>query len=157
MCLSRDRASEIIGNTNFGNIDNLLSQGRDTIILRLHRPACPPSFWRGWTQEKISEIVGLKGQRISQIINNTIFGKIDNLLSSGTFVLPDRFGFLEELGIMAANSAFTNCFFTSNHASNYLPIRARMPKEKDETVRLIYNVIQSRNRGALKPEYMRGL
>ena len=76
---------------------------------------------------------------------------------SGTFVLPDRFGFLEELGIMAANSAFTNCFFTSNYASNYLPIRARMPKEKDETVRLIYNVIQSRNRGALKPEYMRGL
>jgi len=26
---SRKRASEIIGNTNFGNIDNLLSQGRD--------------------------------------------------------------------------------------------------------------------------------
>ena len=26
---SRKRASEIIGNTNFGNIDNLLSQGHD--------------------------------------------------------------------------------------------------------------------------------
>lgn len=76
---------------------------------------------------------------------------------SGKFVLPDQFGFLEELGIIAANSAFTNCFFTSNHASNYLPIRARMPKEKDKTVQLIYDVIQSKNRGALKPEYMRGL
>ena len=27
--LSRDRVSEIIGNANFGNIDTLLSQGRD--------------------------------------------------------------------------------------------------------------------------------
>lgn len=77
--------------------------------------------------------------------------------TAGTFVLPDRFGFLEELGIMMAHSQFTNCFFTSNHASNYLPIRARLPQEKDETVRLIYDVIQRKNKGALKPEYMRGL
>jgi len=76
---------------------------------------------------------------------------------SGKFVLPDHFGFLEELGIMIANSDFTNCFFTSNHASNYLPIRARLPQEKDRAVRLIYDVIRSRNKDALKPEYMRGL
>jgi len=76
---------------------------------------------------------------------------------SGKFELPDKFGFLEELGIMVANSDFTNCFFTSNHASNYLSIRARMPQEKDETVELIQHVIKSSNRKMLRPEYLRGL
>ncbi|MEA2014061.1 MAG: radical SAM protein, partial [Thermodesulfobacteriota bacterium] len=76
---------------------------------------------------------------------------------SGRFKLPDKFGFLEELGIMVANSDFTNCFFTSNHASNYLPIRARMPREKNETTELIKRVIGSANKKMLRPEYMRGL
>ncbi len=76
---------------------------------------------------------------------------------AGKFELPDQFGFLKELGVMVANSDFTNCFFTSNHASNYLPIRARMPQEKDETVKLIQEVIQSSNKKILRPEYLRGL
>ncbi len=76
---------------------------------------------------------------------------------SGRFELPDKFGFLEELRIMVANSDFTNCFFTSNHASNYLPIRARMPQEKDETTELIQRVIESSNKKMLRPEYLRGL
>jgi len=76
---------------------------------------------------------------------------------SGEFELPDTFGFLEELGIMVAKSDFTDCFFTSNHASNYLPIRARMPQEKNETTRLIQRVIESSNKKMLRPEYLRAL
>lgn len=76
---------------------------------------------------------------------------------AGRFKLPDTFGFLEELGIMVANSDFTNCFFTSNHASNYLPIRAQMPERKDEIVRLIHEVIRSNDRRILRPEFMRAL
>ncbi len=33
--LSRNRISEIVGNTNFGNIDTLLSQGRDRVFFFL--------------------------------------------------------------------------------------------------------------------------
>ncbi len=76
---------------------------------------------------------------------------------SGNFKLPDTFGFLKELGTIVAKSDFTDCFFTSNHASNYLPVRARMPWKKDETVDLIYNVIKSENENLLRPEFMRGL
>jgi len=76
---------------------------------------------------------------------------------SGRFELPDKFGFLEELGVMVAQSDFTDCFFTSNHASNYLPIRARMPQEKDETVSLIRQVVESSNKKVLRPEFLRGL
>lgn len=76
---------------------------------------------------------------------------------AGRFILPDQYGFLEELGIMIGRSRFTNCFFTSNHASNYLPIRARLPEEKEATVRLIREVVESRDRKLLRPEYLRGL
>ncbi len=56
---------------------------RDAKIIRLRRPACPPSFWRGWTQEKIAKVVGLSRNRISEIVGNIKFDKIDNLLSQG--------------------------------------------------------------------------
>jgi len=49
--------------------------GRNIIAIRLNR--------LGWTQEKIAEIVGLSQNRISEIIGNTNFGEIDNLLSQG--------------------------------------------------------------------------
>jgi hypothetical protein len=76
---------------------------------------------------------------------------------NGRFVLPDTFGFLNELGIMIANSQVTDCFFTSNHASNYLPIRARMPEKKEATVATISRVIEQGDRNVLRPEYLRGL
>ncbi len=76
---------------------------------------------------------------------------------SGRFVLPDTFGFLRELEIMIAHANFSNCFFTSNHASNYLPVRARMPEEKEKTVRMIRHVIRSGDNRRLRPECMRGL
>ena len=75
----------------------------------------------------------------------------------GVFVLPDTFGFLRELEVMVAHSDLTNCFFTSNHASNYLPIRARMPLEKEKTIHMIQHVIQSGDNRRLRPEYLRGL
>ncbi len=34
-------------------------------------------------QEKISELIGVRQNRISEIIGNTNFGEIDNLLSQG--------------------------------------------------------------------------
>lgn len=76
---------------------------------------------------------------------------------SGRFVLPDTFGFLRELAIMVTHSDFTNCFFTSNHASNYLPIKARLPLEKHETLQMIERVIESGDNRRLRPEYLRGL
>ena len=48
---------------------------RDTIIIRLSR--------LGWSQEQIAEITGMTQGRVAQIINNTNFGKINNLRSLG--------------------------------------------------------------------------
>ena len=35
----------------------------------------------GWAQERIAKVVGTSQGRVAQIINNTIFGEINNLLS----------------------------------------------------------------------------
>ena len=74
---------------------------------------------------------------------------------AGRFVLPDTFDFLGELGVIISNSNFTNCFFTSNHASNYLPIRARMPQDKEMTLAMIQRVIREADKKKLRPEYLR--
>ena len=48
------------------------------------RPPCPSAvFLRGWTQEKITEVVGISQGRVAQIINNTSFGKTNNLVTQG--------------------------------------------------------------------------
>jgi len=58
---------------------------------------------------------------------------------------------------MIAHANFNQCYFTSNHASNYLPIKARFPRDKEEVVNLIRQVTSSRDSSHLRPEFLRGL
>jgi hypothetical protein len=76
--------------------------------------------------------------------------------SSGHFALPGKFDLLKELAIIIEKSDFNSCYFTSNHASNYLPIKARLPLEKEKTVTSIYNTIKKNDVKSLRSEYMRG-
>ena len=76
----------------------------------------------------------------------------------GRFILPDKFGLLEELKIIIKNmNVKRHCYFTSNHASNYLPIRADLPKDQSAVLKLIEKVIDSKDEKILKPEHMRAL
>jgi radical SAM superfamily enzyme YgiQ (UPF0313 family) len=77
--------------------------------------------------------------------------------ASGHFALPDKFDLLKELAIIIEKSDFSSCYFTSNHASNYLPIKARLPQEKEKTVATIYNTIKKNDVKSLREEFMRGL
>ena len=78
-------------------------------------------------------------------------------LDSGKLVLPTPFELIGESRIMIANCNFTECFFASNHASNYLPLRIRMPQEKEKALGLIREVLQRNDPALLRPEYMRAL
>ncbi len=82
---------------------------------------------------------------------------IEKEIKSGQLVLPTPFGLIEELEIMIENSLFTNCFFASNHASNYLPLRIRMHEEKEEALKRIREVLRRRDPALLRPEYYRAL
>jgi radical SAM superfamily enzyme YgiQ (UPF0313 family) len=76
---------------------------------------------------------------------------------AGRFVLPDKFGFIRELYLMIAESNFTNCYFTSNHASNYLSVKAYLPREKEKILKMISSVIKEEDLSRIRPEYLRGL
>jgi radical SAM superfamily enzyme YgiQ (UPF0313 family) len=75
----------------------------------------------------------------------------------GAFKLPDPFGLIEELKIMIENSSFTNCVFRSNHASNYLPIKATLPGDKEKVLRDIDRTLKERDQKGLRPEFLRAL
>jgi len=69
--------------------------------------------------------------------------------------LPDPQDMLKELRTMLVHTNLSQGLFHANHASNYLPIRARLPKDKDRTIALIDQAISGNI--SLKPEYLRGL
>ncbi|MEJ2729637.1 MAG: radical SAM protein [Deltaproteobacteria bacterium] len=73
----------------------------------------------------------------------------------GTFQLIEPRQMLSELRTMIAFTNLTGGLFHANHASNYLPIRARFPKEKEATLRLIDDALEGKV--PLKPEYLRAL
>lgn len=75
--------------------------------------------------------------------------------TSGEFQLPTEREFLLELREMIAHTNLTMGLFFSNHASNYLPIRARLPRGKEEALALIDSAL--RGEIPLKPEWMRAL
>lgn len=73
----------------------------------------------------------------------------------GKFVLPDQRGFLMELREMLAHTNLSRGLFFSNHASNYLPVKARLPKGKQEALDLIDGALSGKI--DLRPEWMRAL
>jgi radical SAM superfamily enzyme YgiQ (UPF0313 family) len=73
----------------------------------------------------------------------------------GRFQLPDQRGILMELREMIAHTNLTGGLFFSNHASNYLPIKARLPGAKQEALNLIDSAL--RGQGGLRPEWTRAL
>ena len=75
--------------------------------------------------------------------------------TSGKFQLPTEMELLSELREMIAHTHLTMGLFFSNHASNYLPIRAKLPKGKEEALSLIDSAL--RGEIPLKSEWMRAL
>jgi radical SAM superfamily enzyme YgiQ (UPF0313 family) len=82
---------------------------------------------------------------------------IEKEIETGKLILPTPFGLIQELETMIQHCGFSRCFFASNHASNYLPLRIRMPEEKEEALRRIREVLRRKDPALLRPEYLRAL
>jgi radical SAM superfamily enzyme YgiQ (UPF0313 family) len=74
---------------------------------------------------------------------------------AGRFVLGGPDAMLRELRELLAHTELTRGIFYANHASNYLPIRARLPRDKAQTLALLDAAVGGKV--ALKPEWLRGL
>jgi hypothetical protein len=77
------------------------------------------------------------------------------LEASGRFALPDVPGLLGELRTIVAEARPTDAVFRTNHASNYLPLGGRLPRDRERIVGLLDEALAGRIR--LRPEWARGL
>ena len=75
----------------------------------------------------------------------------------GSFTLISPFESLKELMVIIKNSSFTNCFFSSMHASNYLSVRGRLPQDKGRMLSHLEYVLEKADPSLLRPEFLRGL
>ena len=103
--------------------------------------------------------------RVLSAIDPEYVGALSLMLIPGTPLFQDfeagRFQMLEpeellrELRTMIDHTHLTRGLFHANHASNYLPIKARMPRDKETTLQLIDSALDGKVK--LKPEFMRAL
>ena len=75
----------------------------------------------------------------------------------GKFHPITPFRSLEELKIIIENSSFTDCFFSSMHASNYISVRGNLPRDKARMLRELETVLSMKDPSLLRPEFLRGL
>ncbi len=86
------------------------------------------------------------------VVPNTELGAKER---SGEFELPTPPEMLRELREMLSHTNMTRGLFFANHASNYLPLRVKMPADKQKALASIDAALQGQK--SLKPEWLRGL
>lgn len=127
-------------------------------------------------QLSITVLLGLGGRNRSQVhaeetgrvlsaIDPEYAGALSLMLIPGTplyedyeagrFELPGATEMLSELRTMFAHTDLSNGLFHANHASNYLPVRAKLPEDKEKTIQLIDAALEGKV--SLKPEFLRAL
>lgn len=74
---------------------------------------------------------------------------------AGRFELIEPMEMLRELRTMFAETNLSKGLFHANHASNYLPVKARLPRDKAAVLALIDQALAGGV--GLKPEWLRGL
>jgi radical SAM superfamily enzyme YgiQ (UPF0313 family) len=112
-----------------------------------------------------SKIHAKETGRVLSAIDPDYVGALSLMLVPGTplFDQHEKGGFpllepkemLQEIRTMISCTDLSSGLFFANHASNYLPIKARLPRDKTDTVALIDRALAGELR--LKPEYMRAL
>jgi radical SAM superfamily enzyme YgiQ (UPF0313 family) len=80
---------------------------------------------------------------------------IAKLQQSGRFELPDPRGLLQELRTFVAEARPGDAIFRTNHASNYLPLAGRLPRDRDRLLGVLDGALGGEV--PLRPEWSRGL
>lgn len=82
---------------------------------------------------------------------------LHDALERSEFELPDKFELVRELRDMIAAAGLERCLFLSNHASNYLPLRVRLPRDRERTLAMLDGVLARRDERMLRHEGLRAL
>ncbi|MBP1762152.1 MAG: Radical domain protein [Firmicutes bacterium] len=90
---------------------------------------------------------------VTPVPGTTLFRQVQE----GKFELLDPFETLEEMKIIFENITIDNLHFVGSHASNYLPIKGTLQKDKQQMVATVNKVLESHDSRYLRNEKMRGL
>ena len=82
---------------------------------------------------------------------------INKAIKRGILQLITPLESLTEIRTLVGELNVTHCVFRCNHASNYLPLRATLPADRDEILKALDNVIENQSLERLRPESWRGL
>jgi len=76
-------------------------------------------------------------------------------LDRGDFELPEIEGLLREARIFIEHAAPTDSIFRTNHASNWLPLSGRLPRDRERFLEMIDGALSGDV--PLRPDWARGL
>jgi len=107
--------------------------------------------------EASARLAGRMDPRFVSLLTLTVIPgtPIARLAERGRFVLPDVRGLLGELRTFVALADPGDAIFRTNHASNYLPLAGRLPRDRDRLVGLLDAALAGEV--PLRPEWSRGL
>ena len=80
---------------------------------------------------------------------------LQRMVDKGRFELPDVRGLLTELRTIVDEARPTDALFRTNHASNYVPVGGRLPRDRESIVAAMDAALAGQV--PLRPEYTRGL
>lgn len=162
-----------------------VESGSERILKSVHKGVAPAQMAAAGQKVKTSGltlsctvIVGLGGKEWSQeharetakVINaiNPDFlapltlmvepeAPIARTVKEGGLTLLNPLESLIEIHALVQSLELTDCTFRSNHASNYLPLKAHLPEEKEQLLHTIEDILKHNRTELLRPENMRAL
>ena len=102
----------------------------------------------------VTVLLGVAGCKNSEA-HARATGQVISAMNPNQVGVPDQAGFLRELYLIVENIELNRLQFQSNHASNYLPINCRLPKDRQSVLSAIAKALNGEI--PLKPEHLRAL
>jgi radical SAM superfamily enzyme YgiQ (UPF0313 family) len=78
-------------------------------------------------------------------------------VQQGEFALLDSFETLEEMKQIFENITADNIKFVGTHASNYMSITGTLQRDKEKMIKMVDDVLKTRDESLIRPDHMRGL
>jgi len=107
--------------------------------------------------EGSAKLAGAMDPRFVSLLTLTVIPgtPLGRLRERGKFKLPEQRDLLAELRIFVADARPRDAIFRTNHASNYLPLAGRLPRDRDQILGVVDAALQGKI--PLRPEWSRGL
>jgi len=107
--------------------------------------------------EASAELAGEMDPRFVSLLTLTVIPgtPIAKLEATGRFEMPSVEALLRELREFVARASPADAIFRTNHASNYLPLAGRIPRDRSRLLDLLDAALAGRLN--LRPEWARGL